>query len=150
MRSSHWIIWGIVLASAACFVRLGPDESPQGRLWMAVWGMPFEDQLFEEGYARDFEQLHPGTSIKYGRYEDVTEKYYTWHLLKRGADVMRVPITDYHALVTKGVLAPLDQFIDDPEIGLSAEDQADFTPAIWNALLIDGSSMNGSPTTMRL
>ena len=62
---------------------------------MAVWGMPFEDQLFEDGYARDFEQLHPGISIKYGRYEDVTEKYYTWHLLKRGADVMRVPITDY-------------------------------------------------------
>ena len=138
MRSSHWIILGIVVASAACFVRLGPDESSQGRLWMAVWGMPFEDQLFEDGYARDFEQIHPGVSIKYGRYEDVTEKYYTWHLLKRGADVMRVPITDYHALVTKGVLAPLDEFMNDPEIGLSAEDQADFTPAIWEALLVDG------------
>ncbi|MCH7847524.1 MAG: extracellular solute-binding protein [Planctomycetes bacterium] len=138
MRRSHGIIFGIIIASAACFVRFGGDETPEGRLRMAVWGMPFEDRLFEDGYARDFEQLHPGVSIKYGRYEDVTAKYYTWHLLKRGADVMRVPITDYHALVTKGVLAPLDRFINDPEVGLSAADQADFTPAIWDALLLNG------------
>ncbi len=139
MRNSYWIITIIIIATAACFIRFESNVDSSNQLRMAVWGMPFEDKLFRDGFARDFEKLHDGIAVKYEKYTDVTAKYYAWHLLEEGADVMRVPITDYHALVTKGLLAPLDEFLNDPDIGLSLEDQEDFTPAIWSILNIDGS-----------
>ena len=66
MRNSHFTIAIIILASAACFVRFRTDIDSTNQLRMAVWGMPFEDKLFEDGFARDFEMLHDGISVKYG------------------------------------------------------------------------------------
>ena len=139
VRNSHWIIASIIIASVACFVRFGSNVDSSNQLRMAVWGMPFENKLFEDGFARDFEELHKGITVKYEKYTNVTEKYYAWHLLGKGADVMRVPITDYQALVTKGILAELNEYLFDADIGLSLEEQMDFTPAIWSTLNIDGS-----------
>jgi ABC-type glycerol-3-phosphate transport system substrate-binding protein len=76
--------------------------------------------------------------VRYQRHASVSDKYYAWHLQGRGADVMRLPITDYHAMVAKGVIEPLDRFMDDPEIGLTPKERADFFPWIWSALEVDG------------
>lgn len=149
MRRSHLIILVITLAIIACVTpptlvkRLVTGTAPSAgvvdkELLFTVWGMPFEDNLFRDGFARDFEKQNPGVKIHYENYPDVTKKYFVWHLRNFGADVMRLPITDYHAMVSIGALEPLDRFIDDPEIGLSPEDQADFMPALWDALEIDG------------
>ncbi|MHC5003693.1 MAG: extracellular solute-binding protein [Planctomycetota bacterium] len=112
------------------------DDAP--RLRMAVWGMPFEDVLFRDGYAADFTDVHPGVEVKYEKYADVTQKYLAWHILGTGADVMRVRITDYHTLVARGILHPIDELMDDPDVGLSLAERADFMPALWDALLVDG------------
>lgn len=138
MRTSQ-LIGGLVVAVTA-LVSLPPLGCPgQGRaLKMAVWGMPFEDRLFEDVYARGFEALRPGVQVDYQRYVNVMPKYEAWHAVGRGADVMRLPITDYYACVEKGMIADLTPLMDDPEIGLSADARADFFPWIWDALELDG------------
>ncbi len=138
MRRSYWVA---AIIAAATAVSLIPRSALPGRsdeLLFTVWGMPFEDHLFEDGYARDFEELHPDIRVRYRRYPDVTDKYFAWHLRGWGADVMRVRITDYHALVSKGALAPLNAFINHPELGLSEDEQRDFLPAIWDQLNVAG------------
>ncbi|UCD75342.1 MAG: sugar ABC transporter substrate-binding protein [Phycisphaerales bacterium] len=138
MRRSHLIILLIAAATIACLVPPGVTSRSENELLFTVWGMPFEDNLFRDGYARDFEKQNPGVAVNYETYPDVTKKYLVWHLRGFGADVMRLPITDYHAMVSIGALEPLDQFIEDPEFGLTAEEQADFMPSLWQALEIDG------------
>jgi len=141
LRSTHLILLLLALATLAAIIpwRGVTPRNPQ-TLRMVVWGMPSEDYLFRDGYARGFEALQPGVHVQYERYVEVADKYFTWHLNGEGADVMRVRITDYHSLVANGVLAPLDGLINsaDPDLALSAADQADFIPAIWNALQIKG------------
>ena len=108
-------------------------------LTFVVWGMPFEDALFRDAYARGFEAEHPGWRVEYQRYADVRDKYNAWNVLGRGADVMRLPVTDYHDMIRKGAIEPLDRFINDPALGLSAAEQSDFLPAIWSQLDVNGS-----------
>ncbi len=136
MRRSRYLILSFAILTIICILPPTAGTHDDAKLRMAVWGMPFEDALFRDGYAREFEQMHPGLTIKYEKYVDVTDKYLAWHILGTGADVMRVPITDYHTLVSRGVLEPLDAYLNHPEFGLSEEEQADFTPAIWQALLV--------------
>jgi ABC-type glycerol-3-phosphate transport system substrate-binding protein len=109
------------------------------RLGMAVWGMPFEDRLFEDGYARGFEARNPGVRVDYHRYQTVTDKYLAWHLVGQGPEVMRVQITDYHMLLERGMLEPLDRFLDDSTVGLSEAERADFLPWVWELLEVGGS-----------
>lgn len=140
MRQSHWLLGLLAVGTLACVVPFRTAPSAGGALTFAVWGMPFEDRLFEDVYARGFEAKHPGVRVDYERYgNDLTAKYLAWHLLGRGPDVMRVRITDYHAFAARGMLAPLDGFLDDPTIGLSADERADFLPAIWRLLEVDGA-----------
>jgi multiple sugar transport system substrate-binding protein len=138
MRASHLVILLIVAATAVAVLPPRGCAGPQSTLLMTVWGMPFEDRLFLDGYARGFERLHPGVRVQYERYADVIPKYEAWHTIGRGADVMRTSLDRYPAQVAKGMLAPLDEFINDPEIGLSPAEQADFFPALWRTLEIDG------------
>ena len=135
---SRAVLLGLIAGTAACLIPLGSTTRSTGTLRMAVWGMPFEDRLFEDVYARGFEALQPGVSVTYGRYEDITDKYFAWHLLGQGPDVMRVRVTDYHAFVERGMLEPLDRFMDDPSIGLTPQERDDFLPAVWELLEIDG------------
>jgi len=51
---------------------------------------------------------------------------------------MRVPLTVYRGMVERGLLEPLDRFLDDPEVGLDAAERADFAAAVWNPLAVDG------------
>ncbi|MHC4317412.1 MAG: ABC transporter substrate-binding protein [Planctomycetota bacterium] len=138
MRRSHAILVLLAAATLACVVPHRTAAPPGTTLEFAVWGMPFEDHLFEDGYARGFEGLHPGVTVEYSRYQDLTDKYFAWHMLDRGADVMRVRITDYHAFVARGMLEPLDPYLDDPTIGLSPQQRHDFLPMVWRPLAVDG------------
>ncbi|MHC4099697.1 MAG: ABC transporter substrate-binding protein [Planctomycetota bacterium] len=138
MRTSHAVLVLLAAATLAFVVPHRTAAPPGATLAFAVWGMPFEDRLFEDGYARGFERLHPGVTVEYSRYQDLTDKYFAWHMLGRGADVMRVRITDYHAFVARGMLEPLDPYLDDPTIGLTKQEQRDFLPAVWNLLEVDG------------
>lgn len=139
MKSTLLLILAISLATLAALVpyeRVARDEQT---LLMTVWGMPFEDMLFRDIYARGFEEKHPGWTVEYQRHTDVLEKYKAWHVQSRGADVMRIEIRNYHTHVRLGTIAPLDEFIDHAEYGLSEEDISDFIPAVWELLEIDGS-----------
>ncbi len=138
MRASQLIIALVVLATLAVLVPPRLVEDPRQQLLMTVWGMPFEDLLFRDRYARGFERLHPGLTVQYQRYFDVNPKYEAWHAVGRGADVMRTAITYYHGMVARGMLEPLDDYIHDPQVGLSPAEQADFFPSVWNALAVGG------------
>lgn len=128
------------LVAATLLAILPPRALPfqRNQLTMVVWGMPFEDALFRDGYARDFESLNPGWTVHYQRYRDVVPKYKAWHVIGRGADVMRLPITDYHSMLALGIIEPLNRFIDDPDIGLSQAEKADYLPFLWDVLDVDG------------
>ncbi len=138
LRASHVVLALLIVATVVVLVP--PRVVPGGRaeLMMAVWGMPFEDRLFEDIYARGFEGLHPEVRVRYERYVDVIEKYEAWHVVGRGADVMRMPVSSYHEFVAKGMIAPLTRFINDPDVGLTPAERADFFPWTWHALDVDG------------
>jgi multiple sugar transport system substrate-binding protein len=138
VRTSHVILILLTLATTAFVVPPWWTQSARHELFMTVWGMPFEDLLFRDTYARGYERQHPDIRVRYQRYVDVRPKYEAWHAVGRGADVMRMGIDVYYALAAKGMLAPLDAYINDPQVGLTPEEQADFFPWVWNALVIDG------------
>jgi len=138
MRRSHLIILLIAAVTVVAIVPVQWGVGARHELLMTVWGMPFEDTLFRDGYARGFEKEHPDVRVNYQRYVDPVAKYRAWHVVGRGADVMRITLADYGTLVHAGALEPLDWFIDDPKRGLTGEQIADFFPSVWDAIRVDG------------
>jgi len=147
MRTSVLILASLSLATAVVvapprLIRRDPltlaDTSKT--ITFTVWGMPFEDRLFLDGYAKGFEKAEPGVRVDYQRHagNELNMKYTTSHAAGRGAEVMRIQIVDYHQMVARRMLEPLDAFIRDPEHGLSPERLADFPPYLIEALTIDG------------
>lgn len=104
----------------------------------AVWGMPFEDRLFEDVYARGWERLHPEITVDYGRFNDVKTKYNAWASRGTGAEVMRMEITWYPDFIQRGMLEPLNTYIHDPARGLSPEQLAKLPPHLMALLSQSG------------
>ncbi len=148
MRASWLIVVAIVVSSVVVVVpwnRVGGASGVGGVIGarptvrFALWCMPFEDRLFLDRYAERYERINPCIHIEYQRYgDDLAMKYNAWHARHEGADVMRIPITDYHGMVQRGMLEPLTPFIDDPDLGLSGQDLADIPGQLLDALTIDG------------
>jgi multiple sugar transport system substrate-binding protein len=139
------VLFGIAAGTAAVVVppRLsapgtGSSRARDTRITFTVWGMPFEDKLFRDGYARGYEQANPGVSVDYQRHSDINMKYNAWHARNYGPEVMRVMVTDYHDMVARGMLEPLNAYIASPEHGLSDADMAEFPRTLLDALKIDG------------
>ena len=147
MRSTIAIVVLIVAATLAVvapplFQRSSGvgSSSDDTVLLFTVWGVPFEDRLFKDVYADGYAALMPGVRVDYRRYgSDLLQKYNTWHTLGRGPDVMRIRITDYHGMVARGMLEPLNDSIADPDNGMSDADLADFPPHIMSMLRLDGT-----------
>ncbi len=138
MRVSTAALAALILATAA--VLIPPRVASFGRdtLTMTVWGQPFEDRLFKDSYALGFETLHPGVAVDYQRHSDVDAKYNVWHAQGTGPEVMRLRITTYHQMVARGMLEPLDTFINDPRSGLTPAELAAFPPQLLQSLRVDG------------
>ncbi len=135
MRSATLFI--LVLAVLTLTVTLWPGhEALAGRrtLRFTVWGMPFEDRLFEDIYARGWERLRPDIAVDYGRFNDVRTKYNAWAARGTGADVMRMEITWYHDFAQRGILEPLNKYIRDPARGLTDEQLANVPPHLMELL----------------
>jgi multiple sugar transport system substrate-binding protein len=158
VRPSRLIQAGVAVLVAALFlVRVRPPEPaapPAAALpgettgtadnrvtiTMSVWGMPWEDTLFEDYYCRQFERLHPGVRVKYVRLAgDIVSKYMLWHMRGdgSGADVMRQHSSFLHRLVDAGVNEPLDRFVRNPATGIT--DMEDFVPQLTQLCTIAGS-----------
>jgi multiple sugar transport system substrate-binding protein len=142
MRSSRALAVLIVLATlAAVLPKAAMSVLPGARreIIFTVWGMPFEDRLFKDIYARDWEKLNPGLTVDQRRYtDDLLMKYNAWHSIKTGPEVMRLEITPYHGMVARGMLEPLDSYINDPQNGMSAEEMAQIPSYILDLLRVDG------------
>lgn len=110
MRSSTVIILLLALATAGAVA--WPSRSAltgKATINFTVWGLPFEDALFRDRYTREWEALNPNLRVNYQRYNDqLLMKYNAWHARGRGAEVMRLRVTDYHGLVDRGMLEALD------------------------------------------
>lgn len=139
MRAGHAIAMFVVVVTLAAL--LWPSRgtlSARPTVRIAVWGMPFEDRLFRDRYAKRYQELHPELFIDYERYHDeLLMKYNAWHTRGRGAEVMRLRVTDYHGMVGRGMLEPLSNWINDPEIGLSKAQKEAIPPQLLAALTID-------------
>lgn len=140
MRSSIIVLAVLVVASVLVLLPRSVREFVTGeqRLLFTVWGMPFEDRLFEDVYARGFEAVEPDVQVDYRRYAEVQPKYTAWHARGVGAEVMRIGITDYHRMVERGMLLPLGDLIDDPESGLDPAILDAIPPQLLDALRVDG------------
>lgn len=138
MRRSMIII--LLIAAATLGVLAWPSGDALGgrkTLLFTVWGMPFEDRLFLDRYAKEWERLNPDLRVDYRRYGvDLLTKYNSWAAIDRGPEVMRLRITDYLGMVERGLLEPLDRFIEDPTDGLPAAELADFPPQIMELLRV--------------
>lgn len=140
MRSSLAILISLVALSLVVLTPRAVRELVTGeeRVLFTVWGMPFEDRLFEDIYARGFERVEPGVRVDYRRYAEVQPKYTAWHARGVGAEVMRIGITDYHRMVERGMLLPLDDYINDPEVGLPRGVMDAIPRQLIDALEVDG------------
>ncbi|MCC7390610.1 MAG: sugar ABC transporter substrate-binding protein [Phycisphaerales bacterium] len=144
MRTSLVVLFGLVAGTVIAVFPpvLRPGSGAHGgagrkEITLTVWGMPFEDRLFKDLYARGYEEIDPGVRVDYQRHPDVNMKYNAWHAAGDGAEVMRIMVTDYHGMVSRGMLVPLDEYIHGPN-GLTAEELANFPPHILDALRVDG------------
>lgn len=144
MRSSMVVLFGLVVGTVlAVFPPLlrpggeGGGWAGKRRVVFTVWGMPFEDRLFKDRYARGFERVNPDVRVDYQRHADPNMKYNAWHAAGTGPEVMRVMVTDYHQMVERGMLEPLERYITGPG-GLTEEQLAVFPPNLLDALRIDG------------
>lgn len=146
MRASLVVLFAIVAGTAATVVPGfltggggGAGASASGRvpITMAVWGMPFEDRLFEDQYARKYEQIAP-VVVDYQRHADIAAKYTAWHAKGEGIEVMRTGIDYYLQFVSRGMLEPLDAYINDPRFGLGPDGLDRFPARLIDRLRVDG------------
>lgn len=138
-RLSHLLTAALLLATAALVLAPRSDAlGGRARVQMTVWGMPFEDRLFLDRYARRYETLTPSVAVDYRRYADVKTKYNAWHAQGRGSDLMRIEMTWYHDFVRRGLIEPLGKYIRDPRVGLPPEQLDKIPPHIRAALDVDG------------
>jgi multiple sugar transport system substrate-binding protein len=145
LRNSGIVILALALATAAVLLWPGA-ESLLGKkvVRFTVWGMPFEDRLFHDRYAKRWEALHPEVAVDYGRFADAKMKYNAWATRGTGAEVMRMEITWYPSFAERGVLEPLNRYILDPRRGLSPEQMAKFPPHLLE-LLDSGGELYALP-----
>ncbi len=145
MRASLVVLFGLAAGTAATILPgvltggASSGRAAEGRipLTMAVWGMPFEDRLFEDTYARVYERVAPVT-VEYQRHADIAAKYTAWHAKGEGIEVMRTGIDYYQQFVARGMLEPLDAYIDDPRFGLGPNGLNRFPDRLIETLRIDG------------
>lgn len=143
MRTSLVILFAVIVGTVVTLdparwfggVR-GAAASGVIPITMVVWGMPFEDRLFEDLYARGYERLAP-VAVDYQRHTDVQAKYNAWHANNTGAEVMRMGVDYYRQFVERGMLEPLDDYIDGPA-GLTEEQLAHFPERLLERLRVDG------------
>jgi len=158
MRSSRIVQILIVAVIAAVFlIRVRPPERGAGpspstgsdnpntsvderiTVTISVWGMPWEDRLFEDYYCREFERLHPNVRVRYLRLAgDLVSKYMLWHMRGdgTGADVMRQHTFSFDRLVAAGVNEPLGAYVADPQTGIA--DMEDFAPQLVERVTVNG------------
>ena len=142
MRSTALFFFAVIAGTAATLVPSGLFSgagSDRAEIRFVVWGMPFEDRLFKDVYARGHEQLNPLVTVDYQRHSDLVAKYNAWHAKGEGAEVMRLGVDYYPQFVARGMLQPLDAFIAlSPPYGLTEKEMADFPQGLIDALTIDG------------
>jgi ABC-type glycerol-3-phosphate transport system substrate-binding protein len=114
LGSSWWVGAAAAVLTAGVILWPGSEGvrnviAGERTILFTVWGMPFEDLLFRDRYARGFEASRPGVRVDYQRYNnDIVMKYNAWHARRKSADVMRMRITDYHGMAQRGMLRRLD------------------------------------------
>ncbi len=129
------------LALGTLTVLLWPGEDAiagKRTVRFTVWGMPFEDRLFLDLYARGWERLNPEIRVDYGRFADIRTKYNAWFARGEGPEVMRLELTWYPEFVRRGMLEPLNRYIRDPARGLSKEQLAKFPRGLMDLLTVEG------------
>lgn len=139
MRPAPLIAAAVVLLTAAVVAWPSADTlSGTTTVRMTVWGMPFEDRLFLDRYARGFEALRPDVRVEYGRFADLKTKYNAWHSLGRGPEIMRIEATWYLEFVRRGLLEPLGPRLADPQRGLPKDWLDNIPPHLRDILQVDG------------
>ncbi len=140
MRQSAFAILILaVLTGAVLFWPAHDSISGRTTVNLTVWGMPFEDRLFRDRYAREWEAQNPGLRVNYQRFgDDLLMKYNAWHTRGRGSEVMRLRITDYHGMVERGMLEPLDGFLNSTAPGAERSPLDVIPRHLTEALKIDG------------
>jgi len=120
MKFSTWATTAFVALTVAVAVWPGGGGlAGKTRVRMAVWGMPFEDRLFRDGYARTFESLFPRCGVDYVRLADLRTKYNAWATRRVGMEIMRIEATWYADFAARGLIEPLSARVRDPQRGLS-------------------------------
>lgn len=145
MRSSSLIAVCAALLTGLVLLWPGMDAvAGKQVLLFTVWGMPFEDLLFKDRYADRYEQLHPDIRVNYQRYNaDIIMKYNAWHARGKGADVMRMRITDYAGMASRGMLSRLDSAPGQKHGGRIEGMLADIPPHLLPLLIVDGPEGKG-------
>lgn len=103
---------------------------------MCVWGMPFENALYQKEYLPQFERENPGIKVRFHHFENYSGRLLMLRAGGIAPDVMRENTTYGSQYLRRGMNLALDRYIDGPD-GI---DRKDFIPIIWDSLRYQGKT----------
>jgi multiple sugar transport system substrate-binding protein len=107
-------------------------SAEQIEISMSVWGMPWENKLYTDILIPEFERANPGIKVKFHHFENYFDKILTLYAGGELPDVIRIHTTPFPLWVQKGVLIPLNNYIQAEKFDLK-----DFHPTTIKSATYD-------------
>ena len=131
IRRDHIItkVVAIALIIAIAIVNVPSIGSPEKvKLRFAMFGGPPEISLYKDVFIPEFEKKYPYIEIELEVYPhgEYLPKLMAEYVAGTLPDVLKLMDVQILSMVKGGLLRPLDEFINDPEIGINMEDFFDF------------------------
>lgn len=105
------------------------DNSDKTQISMSVWGMPFENELYTQIYIPEFEAQNPDIEVEFIHLDDLRDRYLTLGAAGDLPDVMRSPGGDIQEFINRGMVIPLDSYMESSDF-----DKNDFPEETWTAM----------------
>lgn len=123
----------ILLLFSVALMGCGDGSSDaETQISMAVWGMPFENDLYTDIYIPEFEEQNPGVEVEFIHLDELRDQYLTLGAAGDLPDVMRSPGQDVQEFISRGYYISLDDYIESDNF-----DMDDFPEETWVAMQDD-------------
>jgi multiple sugar transport system substrate-binding protein len=133
-------MWGTVaavLAAGMCLTGCSQGSGKKTVLQYTVWGDAEESAIIDK-YVALYQQRNPGVQIKVINTggQNYSEKFLAMCAAGTGPDVFYVPPAGLLNYIAKGVMMPLDGFMD----GDASFDKSDFLDRVFEPYIVDGKT----------
>ncbi len=135
--SCFFIVLVVLFSGNGCYAPINNEFIPLNLSQIVFWDrQTAESAQFIRTKAQEFNDLYPGLPVKVekaGGYAEIFRK------VSASIQARKLPAlaVSYESMTSEyiptGAVVPVDEYLNDPEIGLSAEELEDFFPAVISA-----------------